>query len=132
YRREERRGRSGIGDFRLLVVTSGARRLENLRRVSSRAVDQDFCLFATLDDLHPSRVLSNWLEIDRTRVNLTGLIPGGQDGEEFEDDEEEEPEEFGEEGRFDSDEVDDDEEDDDDDDDRDHWYDDEDPETWGE
>lgn len=132
YRREEGRGRSGIGDFRLLVVTSGARRLENLRRVSSRAVDQDFCLFATLDDLHPSRVLGSWLEIDRTRVDLIGLIPGRQDGEDPEDDEEEKPEEFGEDGQFDSDQVDDDGEDEDDDDDHVGWYDDEDPETWGE
>src|SRR3990170_3343714 len=95
YRREERRGKSGIADFRLLVVTSGVRRLENLRRVSSKAVDQDFCLFATLNDLHPSRVLGNWLDIDRTRVDLTSLIADRQDGEEPGDNEKEKREDFG-------------------------------------
>jgi len=131
YRREERRGKSDIADFRLLVATSGARRLENLRRVSSKAVDQDFCLFATLNDLHPSRVLGNWLEIDRTRVDLTGLIADRQDREDLADDKKEKREDFGE-GQFDSHQVDEDEEDDDADDDHDTWHDDEDPETWSE
>jgi hypothetical protein len=132
YRREEGRGKSDIADFRLLAVTSGARRLENLRRVSSRAVDQDFCLFGTLDDLHPSRVLGNWLDIDRRGANLDGLIPDRQDGDELQDDGEEEREDFAEEGQFDSYQVDEDEEDDDDDDDHVGWHDDEDPETWPE
>src|SRR3990170_2186979 len=131
YRREERRGKSGIADFHLLVVTSGARRLENLRRVSSKAVDQDFCLFATLSDLHPSRVLGNWLDIDRTRVDLTSLIADRQDGEQPGDGERERREDFGE-GQLDSHQVDEGEEDDDADDDHDTWYDDEDPETWPE
>src|SRR3990172_5114706 len=101
YRREEGRGKSDVADFRLLVVTSGARRLENLRRVSSRVVDQDFCLFATLVDLHPSRVLGNWLDIDRRRIDLTALIADRRDGEGLADDEEEEREDFAE-GQFDS------------------------------
>jgi hypothetical protein len=114
-----------------MVVTSGARRLENLRRVSSRVVDQDFCLFATLVDLHPSRVLGNWLDIDRRGIDLTALIADRRDGEGLADDEEEEREDFAE-GQFDSHQVDEDEEDGDADGDRDMWYDDEDPETWPE
>jgi hypothetical protein len=130
YRREEGRGKSDVADFRLLVVTSGARRLENLRRVSRRAVDQDFCLFARLDDLHPSRVLGNWLDIDRRRIDLASLIPDTQDEEELVDDEEEERAGFAENGQFDGHQVEEDEEDDAEDDDT--WYDDEDPETWPE
>ncbi len=83
YRREERLSKSDLADFYVVVVTSGPKRLENLRRVTSKAVNQDFCLFTTLEDLHPDRVLTGWRANGR-RVKLTEFVGGGS-GEEIED-----------------------------------------------
>jgi hypothetical protein len=91
--------------FYLLVVTSGDRRMENLRRIASKTLSQNICFFATLDDLHPARVLTAWRDINDERVHLTGF---------FEDDSTEECHQV---------DVDVDEDDD-------GYYDDEDKETW--
>jgi hypothetical protein len=58
--------------FEVLVVTSGSKRLSNLRRAVERSesVRQNLCLFTTLDRLHPSRVLTGWQGMDGDPVNL--------------------------------------------------------------
>jgi hypothetical protein len=101
------------------------------------------CYFATLEDLHPSRVLTAWRDVNTADTQLIGFSDdesGAEEGKQKDVDEEgdNEREERGgfTEGQFDSVresyQVGDDEGEDDADDDRGAWYDDEDRETWPE
>lgn len=56
--------------FKVLVVTSGDRRLDNLRRTVRKATSEDFCLYTLLDNLHPRRVLTEWWNTDGQAVDL--------------------------------------------------------------
>ncbi|SRR6266508_2489202 len=70
YQREGFERDYGRSRFEVLVVTSSAKRIDNLRRAVRRAVRQDFCLFTTLDALHPSRVLTGWEDMDGEAIEL--------------------------------------------------------------
>jgi len=111
-RREMARNDLRIQKFYLLVVTSGQRRMDNLRRIASKALAQSFCFFATLEDLHPTRVLTAWHNTGNRVIRLIGSSTEGSSGEENQQ----------------RDAVD--EEDGGDDDDDGIYYDDEDRETW--
>jgi len=141
--REIARSDLDMRDFYLLIVTSGARRMENLRRIARNALSQNVCYFATLEDLHPSRVLTAWRDVNNADTQLIGFSDdesGAEEGKQKDVDEEgdNEREERGgfTEGQFDSVresyQVGDDEGEDDADDDRGAWYEDEDRETWPE
>jgi len=142
-RREGTRQEWDLAKFYVLIVTSGHRRMENLRRVARKAGAQRFCFFATLEDLHPSRVLTAWHNANNKGIRLIGSSERESGGEEGKQKDGEEPgdneigkrEDFAE-GRFDavkvSYQVDKDEEDDDASHDHGAYYDDEDPETWPE
>lgn len=117
-----------VGDFGLLLVTTTRRRRENLRRMAWKALEQNFCLFALLEDIHPARIFDAWRNVKGESAHLIT----------FRDDPEyarllkelrEKRRSAGEE-----DEDWDDEEDDDNDENEDYerrsYYDDEDPETW--
>ena len=56
--------------FKVLVVTSGDRRLDNLRRTVRKATGEDFCFYTLLDNLHPRRVLTEWWNTDGQAVDL--------------------------------------------------------------
>lgn len=71
YRREEFKRDYDLSKFVVLVVTSGAKRLANLRRATRKTVNGDYWLFATLDSLHPERVLTGWQDIDGDAVDVT-------------------------------------------------------------
>jgi len=73
-RRETARGDLDMRNFHLLIVTSGHRRMENLRHIASKALSQNICFFATLDDLHPARVLTQWRDTENEHVHLTGFF----------------------------------------------------------
>lgn len=142
-RREGTRQEWDLAKFYVLIATSGHRRMENLRRVAGKSDAESFCFFATLEDLHPSRVLTAWHNVNNKGIRLIGSSEkesGGGEGKQDESGAEE-----GKQKDVDEDEGNEREEregfakgqvdgvhDDDADDDRDHWYDDEDPETWGE
>lgn len=74
----ERYGREGFeADYGLrylgvLVVTSGRRRLDNLRRVTDRATPSVEALFGTLASLHPGRVLDDWKDTEGDSECLIG------------------------------------------------------------
>lgn len=110
-RRETASSDLDMRNFYLLVVTSGHRRMENLRRIAGKASCRDFSFFATLEDLHPARVLTAWRDASNRSVHLIGF---------FED------ESAGEESKQRDGDGDEEEEDDDDG----IYYDDEDRETW--
>lgn len=56
--------------FKVLVVTSGDKRLDNLRRTIRKATSEDFCLYSLLDNLHPRRVLTEWWDTEGRAVDL--------------------------------------------------------------
>src|SRR3990170_8122622 len=112
-RREIARSDLDMRDFYLLIVTSGARRMENLRRIASKALSHNVCCFATLEDLHPSRVLTAWRDVNNADTQLIGFSDDESSAEEGKqrDVEEDEDDADGDHGTY---------------------YDDEDPETWPE
>lgn len=59
--------------FLVLIVTSGKRRLDNLRRTVSKASGQGFCLYGLLDNLHPERVLGEWWNTSGETLDLLDL-----------------------------------------------------------
>lgn len=59
------------GSFDVLVVTNGRKRMENLIRVTKYAIDGRLGLFATLDALHPDRVLACWQDCDGDALDLS-------------------------------------------------------------
>jgi hypothetical protein len=136
-RREIARSDLDMRDFYLLIVTSGARRMENVRRIARKALSQNVCFFATLEDLHPSRVLAVWRDVNNADAQLLGSSDDESSAEEGkqedageEGDYEKEEREGLAKGRFDSYQADDDENEDGADGDHGIYYDDEDPETW--
>jgi Replication-relaxation len=60
----------GLPWFNVVVVTSGAKRLDNLRRAVRQSNTQIYCYFATLSTLHPSRILTGWEDRDGDTVDL--------------------------------------------------------------
>jgi hypothetical protein len=136
-RREIARSDLDMRDFYLLIVTSGARRMENVRRIARKALSQNVCFFATLEDLHPARALTAWRDVNNAHTQLidfsddkSGAEEGKQDDAGEEGDDEKEEREGLAKGRFDSYQADDDENEDGADGDHGIYYDDEDPETW--
>jgi hypothetical protein len=73
YRRDGFERDYGRTSFWVLIVTSSDRRLDNLRRTVRKATDDDFCLFALLDGLHPSRVVDEWWRADGQAVYLVDV-----------------------------------------------------------
>lgn len=57
--------------FAVLVVTNGRKRMENLMRVTRRAIDGRLGFFATLDALHPERVLAQWQDCGGGTLDLS-------------------------------------------------------------
>ena len=57
-------------DFLVLIVTSGRRRLDNLRRTVHNANANEFCVYALLDNLHPRRVLTEWWNTNGDAIDL--------------------------------------------------------------
>lgn len=65
---EEHYGRQ---TFDVLVITSGARRMENLIRVTCNVNEGRLGLFTTLEMLHPTRVLAGWRDCSGHAVDLS-------------------------------------------------------------
>ncbi len=59
--------------FLVLIVTSGDKRLDNLRRTVHKASGQGFCLYGLLDNLHPERVVEEWWRTDGKALGLLDL-----------------------------------------------------------
>jgi len=57
--------------FDVLVVTNGRRRMENLIRVTGKEIEGRLGLFATLDALHPGRVLAGWQDCQGRTIDLS-------------------------------------------------------------
>src|SRR3990172_68063 len=70
YRRRGFEADYGWQVFDVLVITSGARRMENLIRITRRANDGRFGLFTTLDALHPATVLPGWQDCHSQTIDL--------------------------------------------------------------
>ena len=97
-RREIARSDLNMRDFYLLIVTSGLGRMENLRRIAGKALSQDFCFLATLEDLHPSRVLAAWHDVNNTDLHLIGRFEhesGGGESQQKDVDEEDDDDDDG-------------------------------------
>jgi hypothetical protein len=71
YRRWAFEGDYCHDTFDVLVVTNERRRMENLIRVTRRAIDGRFGLFSTLEALHPERVLTGWQDCDGGTLDLS-------------------------------------------------------------
>ena len=57
--------------FNVLVVTNARRRMENLMRVTRQEIEGRLGLFATLDALHPDRVLAGWQDCHGRTIDLS-------------------------------------------------------------
>jgi len=108
-RRETARSDLDMRNFYLLIVTSGQRRMENLRRIAGKIGCEGFSFFATLEDLHPARVLTAWRDASNKNVHLIGFFEDESSEKESQQVSVEEESEEDDDGIY---------------------YDDEDPETW--
>ncbi|MEO8458739.1 MAG: replication-relaxation family protein, partial [Chloroflexota bacterium] len=73
YDSYRRRGFEERFDYKIvdvLVVTSGQRRMENLIRVTRKEIEGRLGLFATLEALHPDKVLAGWQDCHGRTVDL--------------------------------------------------------------
>ncbi len=57
--------------FGVLVVTNGRKRMENLVHVTRHSIDGRLGFFATLDALHPERVLAGWQDCSGGTLDLS-------------------------------------------------------------
>jgi hypothetical protein len=71
YRRRGFEEHFDSSTFNVLVVTSGQRRMENLIRVTRSAIEGRLGRFATLEALHPDRVLAGWQDCHGRTIDLS-------------------------------------------------------------
>lgn len=71
YRRRGYEADFEYKNFNVLVITNGRRRMENLIRVTRDAIEGRLGLFATLEALHPERVLARWQDCQGGTTDLS-------------------------------------------------------------